>query len=68
MKFKIYKYLCLFNLRPKFVRKPKGLKVFKSRVLTKFGAEKENNRNTVYNQKLHVFYASEIISALNNLI
>jgi len=40
--------------------------VFKSRVLTKFGVQKENNRTTVYNQKLHIFYTSAIIRALNN--
>jgi hypothetical protein len=50
---------------PKFVR---GLRVFNSGVLTKFGAEKENNRTVVYNQKLNIFYISAIIRALNNLI
>jgi hypothetical protein len=49
---------------PKFVSKPKGLRVFKNRVLTKFGVEKGNNRTTVYNQKLHIFYTSAIIRAL----
>jgi hypothetical protein len=51
---------------PKIVRKPKGLSVFKSGVVTKFGAEKENNRTTVYNQKLQIFYTSAVIRALSN--
>jgi len=48
-------YLYSFNMGPKFVRKPKGLSVFKNRVLTKSVAEKENNRATIYNQKFHIF-------------
>jgi hypothetical protein len=60
-------YLYSFNMGPKFVRKPKGLSVFKNRVLTKSVAEKENNRATIYNQKFHIFYTSPVIMTLKEL-
>ena len=56
-----------FNIGPKFARKTKGLRVFKKRALTKSGAKKENNRTTVYNQKLHIFQTSPIIRTLKEL-
>jgi len=46
----------LFNVGPKFVRKPKGLMVFKSRVLAKFGVEKENKRTTIYSKASHFLH------------